>query len=241
MTTYGDEELAAFADLASITADPPYMREKCSSCCRPILVCWCPFLPHEKIQIKSKLFVLQHPSEVKKCLRTAPILEKSLESKHFKILRGKRFPGKHNMLQSIFDTTNTLLLYPAADAVPVEDLDLSIQYNIIIIDGTWPQAKAMYNGNKSLQNLRKVVINAEGTSNYVIRTQPNDKCLSTVESAAIALSVLENNTAIKSILLQPLHAICRFQLNHGAVPHHSRQFRKEQCNNHQNSESDSKS
>ncbi|KAG1687439.1 Folylpolyglutamate synthase, mitochondrial [Nymphon striatum] len=129
-----DGEIISFEDLCSIIPDPPQMRDKCSSCHRPTTVCWCPFLPDQKIQIKSTLLVLQHPGEVKKCLRTAPILERSLESKNFKIFRGKRFPGKHVMLHSVLDFPNTLLLYPAPDAIPIDTLDASVHYNIQTIE-----------------------------------------------------------------------------------------------------------
>ncbi|KAK2710192.1 hypothetical protein QYM36_013759 [Artemia franciscana] len=64
-----------------------------------------------------------------------------------------------------------------------------------------------------------VTLKIDGFSEYVIRTQPSASCLSSVETAAIALSVLENDDSIKAKLLAPLRTLCDFQLNHGAVVH----------------------
>ncbi|XP_008591792.1 PREDICTED: DTW domain-containing protein 2-like [Galeopterus variegatus] len=54
------------------------------------------------------------------------------------------------------------------------------------------------------------------SSQYVIRMQPTNTCLSTLECAAVALSILEKNNYIQETLLRPLQALCSFQLQHGA-------------------------
>uniref|UniRef100_A0A669AVG7 tRNA-uridine aminocarboxypropyltransferase n=1 Tax=Oreochromis niloticus TaxID=8128 RepID=A0A669AVG7_ORENI len=61
------------------------------------------------------------------------------------------------------------------------------------------------------------------SSQYVIRTQPSNICLSTLECAAVALSILERNDEIQEVLLKPLKALCSFQLQHGAQIHHSKE------------------
>lgn len=214
-------------ELSSIPADPPTKREQCLRCRRPMTVCWCPFLPREPIHIKSTIVILQHPGEEKRCLRTAPMLEYSLPEENFILLKGRRFSsGGNAKLRTIFSSPNTILFYPGEEAVGLETLsvDPSIAYNIIILDGTWPQAKSLYANSEELREVKRVQINSKVTSVYVIRTQPTEKALSTVETAAEALAILENKPSLKDILLRPLKALCGFQLAHGAIKHHSKEF-----------------
>uniref|UniRef100_G1N9G3 tRNA-uridine aminocarboxypropyltransferase n=1 Tax=Meleagris gallopavo TaxID=9103 RepID=G1N9G3_MELGA len=61
------------------------------------------------------------------------------------------------------------------------------------------------------------------SSQYVIRTQPTNNCLSTLECAAVALTIMEKNKNIQETILRPLQALCSFQLQHGAQIHHSKE------------------
>lgn len=46
-------------------------------------------------------------------------------------------------------------------------------------------------------------------SEYVIRTQPTEGCLSTLESGAYALSILEGKPWLKDEMLGPLYYLCK--------------------------------
>ena len=56
------------------------------------------------------------------------------------------------------EAPNTFLLYPDKDAVPIESLSTDKSYNIIVLDGTWLQARGIYSKNKFLQSMKKVYI-----------------------------------------------------------------------------------
>lgn len=144
------------------------------------------------------------------------------------VYRGKRFPNHKtdSVLDGIFaDRDRTLLLYPSKAAVPLEEIDRSAgPFNIMLIDGTWPQAKAIFAGNTVLHSLRQVKLVSSGNSNYIIRTQPTEGCLSTLETGAQALAVLEQDDTVRRGLVRPLDALCQFQLNNGAQHHHSKEF-----------------
>lgn len=235
-----DSEDKTFARFASIEPDPPERRPTCRKCGRPSLVCLCPFFPKQRLALSTSVYLVQHPNEESRVLRTAPMLTGSLCPNKCQIFIGKRLSSKRSNvkraeLEALCSHPNALLLYPGPEAIDITEVPRlpagSDQfYRLILIDGTWPQAKYIYNNNKMLHMPRQVQFSNVGLSQYVIRTQPTDQALSTVESAAIALSVLEGRPEIQEILVAPLKALCQFQLQHGAVVHESRERRLQKMN-----------
>lgn len=194
-------------------------------------MCWCLFLPDKPVEVSTNVYILQHPFEEMRCLRTAPMLHYGLQADKCHIIKGKKFSEEGSPeVAEILKLPNTLLLYPGPDAIDLAELPpcgRDLNYNLVILDGTWAQAKNMYLCNKILSLPKKVQINHSHKSKYVIRTQPDDAFLSTVETAAVALSILEQKPEILQILTKPLEALCKFQLEHGAVPHQSKTYKIE--------------
>ncbi|XP_052598124.1 tRNA-uridine aminocarboxypropyltransferase 2 isoform X2 [Peromyscus californicus insignis] len=75
-----------------------------------------------------------------------------------------------------------------------------------------------------IQHPAEVQLKTSICSQYVIRMQPTSRCLSTLECAAAALSILEKNNYIQETLLRPLQALCSFQLQHGAQIRLSKEY-----------------
>ena len=46
---------------------------------------------------------------------------------------------------------------------------------LIVLDGTWREAKKMYSWSPPLQKLPKMKLDVDLKSQYVVKTQPNDK------------------------------------------------------------------
>lgn len=155
----------------------------------------------------------------------------SWHSTHRSLCRGKRFPQPKHItddvadLDAILKANNTLLLYPSKESVPIEEIDgTNGPFNLILLDGTWPQAKAIYASTPLLHTMKQVRLVGNRTSTYVIRTQPTEGCLSTLETAAEALAILENDDRFRVELVRPLKQLCQFQLANGAVEHQSKEF-----------------
>uniref|UniRef100_A0A803YCW2 tRNA-uridine aminocarboxypropyltransferase n=1 Tax=Meleagris gallopavo TaxID=9103 RepID=A0A803YCW2_MELGA len=58
---------------------------------RPQKVCLCPFLPIHPLKISTCLYIIQHPAEESRVLRTVPLLAACLPPDKCKILVGRRF------------------------------------------------------------------------------------------------------------------------------------------------------
>ncbi|XP_030625103.1 DTW domain-containing protein 2 isoform X2 [Chanos chanos] len=129
-------------------------------------------------------------------------------------------------LATVCKDQRTLILYPGSGAQNLEELDQNFsesEHNVIIIDGTWSQAKDMFLRNSLFRLPKQVQLQSAPSSQYVIRTQPTNMCLSTLECAAVTLSIMEKDHNIQEVLLRPLQALCSFQLQHGAQIHHSKE------------------
>ena len=175
----------------------------------------------------NRIILLQHPAEEKRSLRTAPMIEISLAPEKSLLFKGKKFPNmKHGKeLEEIMKAPNSLLMFPSKNSVPIEQVDLTCgPFNIILIDGTWPQAKAIFCASPLLQKIKQVKLVTSGISNYIIRTQPTEGCLSTLETAVEVLTILEKDPIYREIMLKPLKALCEFQIQNGAVRHDSKEF-----------------
>ncbi|NXE80012.1 DTWD2 protein, partial [Cochlearius cochlearius] len=195
-------------------------------CSRPQKVCLCPFLPIHPLKVSTCLYIIQHPAEESRVLRTVPLLAACLPPDKCKILVGRRFSeDRYPELATVCRNPNTLILYPGAAATNLEEVAVmsSSPSVMIIIDGTWSQAKDIFYKNSLFQLPKQVQLKTNISSQYVIRTQPTNTCLSTLECAAVALTIMEKNKSIQETILRPLQALCSFQLQHGAQIHHSKE------------------
>ncbi|EDO42319.1 predicted protein [Nematostella vectensis] len=221
-----DDEESVLRGFANLPTGGTTKRPICERCKRPSSVCLCSHLPKELLNISTTIYILQHPKEDSRLLTTVPILSACLPQEKCIIYRDRRYStSDYPELHAMMKQPNTLVLYPGPNAVNLRSIDLSAHanFNLIVPDGTWKQASGIFHGNPFLQNATQVFVEHNVVSEYVIRTQPTNKSLCTVEAIALALAPLEKNDSFIEILAAPLRALCQYQLDHGAVVHSSKE------------------
>ncbi|XP_046857684.1 tRNA-uridine aminocarboxypropyltransferase 2-like isoform X2 [Xenia sp. Carnegie-2017] len=210
----------------------PSKRPICCRCKRPKKVCICCAFPEQRLDISTTIYVLQHPEERQRTLTTVPIVAACLPRDKCIVYNDVRYSReKYAVLHHLLKQQQTFVLYPDASEdlrEVAKQLDRDLRYNLVVPDGTWRQARKIFKKNEILQNARKVRLNEDLKSDYVIRTQPTRKSLSTLEAIATALSILEGREEIANILRKPLQLLCDIQLRHGAVPHSSKEEKHEE-------------
>lgn len=177
-------------------------RKVCIRCQRPASVCLCKYITRS--QAPMNLVILQHPSEQKKAIGTAKILDLCIDNSIH--LVGECF-SNHQEFEQILQQP-CVVLFPSDHAVSVntfqlnylQDSDLQ-SWNLIVIDGTWRKAKKIWYLNPHLHSLPSIVLNQSEPSTYRIRKVPNHAYLSTVEAAVVALRELAND---QTLLESPL-------------------------------------
>eukprot|EP00927_Polykrikos_kofoidii_P012645 TRINITY_DN15471_c0_g1_i1.p1 TRINITY_DN15471_c0_g1~~TRINITY_DN15471_c0_g1_i1.p1 ORF type:complete len:365 (+),score=55.24 TRINITY_DN15471_c0_g1_i1:56-1096(+) len=186
-------------------------RPWCSRCDRATKVCICAALPPgSPFKVATEIVVLVHPKEIKRKCGTLPLLKACITD--LRIIKGESFPepnedpALHDELTR--DGGVCVLVCPGDNAMSPEELQASVRTSerqparlvVILIDGTWAQAKGMVRKSKWLQTIPRVVIQASEHSGYVFRQQPQDGCLSTLEAAAELLEALEGEygTVVKT-------------------------------------------
>ena len=209
-------------------------RKHCRDCYRPIEVCWCKYLPSPPISCNTKVIVLQHPREVRRAIRTCRMLELGLRPGSCLVFEGTTFSHENLTVSSLLTQPNTFLLYPGKEAICLDNFNLvkdglesSDAITLVLLDGSWREAKAILRNSPLLQKLPKLTLKDGEPSEYVVRSQPALGGLSTLEAAARAIEVLEQQPGLVDSLLAPLRALCNTQIHHGEVQHQPSLFKQE--------------
>jgi DTW domain-containing protein YfiP len=162
-------------------------RATCYHCFRPTAVCYCDAV--QPIEHRTRVVIVQHPREEFHPLNTARVAERCLT--RAEVLRGD-VPDLDAAFRRLKLPERTALLYPSRDAVDVGELAPSERPEcIVVIDGTWNQARVLNRRMAALAALPRVRFTPPSPSEYRIRREPHDDYLSTVESIALMLERLE--------------------------------------------------
>ncbi len=200
--------------------------ENCKTCGKPTSnspsLCVC-VQPNEQEPNKTFVLILQHPQEPDKVLGSAPILKSILKNSALVValsranlaaaLKGTSYKGPIDpkawavlymgtgIIKPFGKQQGVLFQIEGKEKTLKPFVTRSIQ-GIVVLDGTWSQAKALWWRNPWLLKLQRLVVSPIRPSLYGrLRKEPKKQALSSLESVAFTLEVLESSPSLKDKLL----------------------------------------
>jgi len=189
----------------SIAAGPPArpIRPTCARCRRPLPVCYCAHI--HALPTRTRVVLLQHPRERHVGVNTARMAHLALPNSLLRL--GLDFSIDPVVTAELAASPDTYLLFPGPNARDAADLPRDRPVTLVVLDGTWWQARKLYKLNPALAALPQVAFSPRQASAYRIRRQPAAFCLSTIEALAEVLPLLEPDGQPLDRLLDPFHAM----------------------------------
>ena len=197
----------------------PIYRGKCYTCNRPQSSCMCQYV--RPIMTRTQFIILMHPKEHQKTKNGTGYLT------HLSLPNSQLFIGidftNHTAINTIIQDNNNhcMVLYPNKKALNLQQEQLRLSKKnlvIFIIDSTWACSKKILRLSQNLQDLPKVSFSNTTVSQFLIKKQPAAYCLSTIESTAIVLQLLQEQTlesfdkkALETFL-NPFNKMVQYQL-----------------------------
>jgi DTW domain-containing protein len=189
----------------------------CPRCLKPLPLCICDSVT--PIDNRISLLILQHPQEQDRALGTARLTALHFSNAEVKI--GLSWPSLSKALgRPVADPSRWAVLYLGSAKVAdletgrevvainrkgeIEDNQRAILKDIegiVLLDGTWSQAKALWWRNAWMLKCQRVILGPSRPSRYgQLRREPRRDGLSTIEAAAMLLSSLEKRPDIAETL-----------------------------------------
>lgn len=148
------------------------------------------------VETKTKFVILMHPKEYRKIRNgTGHLTHLSLPNSELHV--GIDF-SSHTRINEILDDEKHLcyLLYPSKESIEINSHKISREGRdvvIFIIDSTWACSKKMLRLSKKISALQSISFTHTKKSEFAIKEQPEDYCLSTIESVLTVMELLNEN------------------------------------------------
>jgi len=188
----------------------------CPRCRKPADLCVCDSIV--PVANRVALLILQHPQEQDRMLGTARLAAMQLENAVLKI--GLSWPSLSKALGRPAEPRRWAILYLGSakvgqvardsdvvvlnrkgEAEPDQEAALREIEGVVVLDGTWSQAKTLWWRNPWMLKCRRVVLGPRRPSRYGrLRREPRREGLATIEAAAMLLGRLEGKPEIEEAL-----------------------------------------
>jgi len=195
----------------------------CPNCAKPQPICICDRVV--SVQTRLRVVVLQHPQEDDAILGTAKLLTLALPNSEIRV--GLSWASLDHAL-GIKNTNRERWAVLAAAKLPVElpehvkghpvllvdrkggvlDLERHGLEGVIVLDGTWSQAKTLWWRNAWLLKLPRIVLTPREPSLYgKLRKEPRRDYVSTLEAVADVLPALGEPAETRETLRRLLRTL----------------------------------
>ena len=179
----------------------------------------CSFI--QELTTKTKFVILMHPREFKKTKNGTGHFT------HLSLTNSELFIDidftKHEKVNSIINNKNNIcyVLYPGKNSINLATQKIETenkQLVIFIIDSTWACSTKMLRLSENVKALPRISFTHTKTSQFQIKEQPNEYCLSTIESTLTVLELLHAHELEKieanafEHFLDPFKAMVEYQL-----------------------------
>jgi DTW domain-containing protein len=217
-------------------AEAPEAVADCPHCGKSLPLCICDSIAC--LECRTSLLILQHPQEQDRALGTARLTAQHFKNAVLKI--GLSWPSLSKALgRPVPDPSRWAVLYLGSakagdlktdsEIVAVnrkgerEDNQRAILNRIegiVLLDGTWSQAKALWWRNAWMLKCQRVILGPKRPSAYgQLRREPRRDGLSTIEAAAMLLAAVEKRPEIAATLNASFERmLARFREIQGTMP-----------------------
>lgn len=173
---------------------------RCPKCRVNIHFCICQALT--TTEIKSKVSLIVHVSELKLTSNTAQFVEKLLPHNAEIFIRG-RMNETFSADPILAREGRALFLFPSEDSLELNDDFVKNNpgpYHLIVPDGNWNQAKKVKTREAKFHDIQAVRLPSGLVGEYKLRKAPQPEWVSTYEAVAYALGVLEGKPVQEQML-----------------------------------------
>lgn len=172
-------------DLAAIR-----WRPFCYRCWRAKILCLCNHV--RPVDNRVEILFLQHPNERTMPFNTARLAHLSLPNS--RLVHGLRFDGTKVVQELMARKERVGILFPSNEAKQLSEAPPDLE-TLVIIDGTWREARKMIYLSPSLLEFPHYAFVPEKPSNYRIRKEPKDEFISTIEATVTALRAIDKDAS----------------------------------------------
>ena len=184
------------------TPAPPDIPDACETCKRPEAVCVCDRIVPQTTH--RRILILQHPREKDQVLGSAQILAASLPKVRISVGLSWRNLS-HALGEKKASAKGWAVLFPERDASRTRvvkygggEVEPSTLGGLIVLDGTWSQAKSLWWRNPWLVRRHRMTLVPKEPSIYgKLRPEPSRRHVSTLESVAGALTACGESADIE--------------------------------------------